>query len=281
MPAAAPASASTWCASRADPPADRLHDPALQLLRRPDGGREPGFRRAALSTARPRPRHRRGAASAWAWPIARDQLAQELSGGWKQRLALAACVLHRPRLLLLDEPTAGVDAKARREFWDLINDMAAERHDRAGLHPLHGRGRALPPRGLSRRRAADRAGHRRRGGARRRAGGVRGDRRRLRGARARALRAHARGGKRRGVRRRAARGRHATARRCSAAIDALPPSRALDWQEVPARLDDVFIHLLREDAPSRPHEPRFPSPVSWPCCGKEWMQMRRDPRPSA
>jgi ABC-2 type transport system ATP-binding protein len=54
------------------------------------------------------------------------QLAQELSGGWKQRLALAACVLHRPKLLLLDEPTAGVDAKARREFWDMIHDMAAD-----------------------------------------------------------------------------------------------------------------------------------------------------------
>ena len=55
-----------------------------------------------------------------------DQLAGELSGGWKQRLALAACVLHKPKLLLLDEPTAGVDAKARREFWDLIHDMAGE-----------------------------------------------------------------------------------------------------------------------------------------------------------
>jgi ABC-2 type transport system ATP-binding protein len=56
----------------------------------------------------------------------RDQLAGELSGGWKQRLALAACVLHEPQLLLLDEPTAGVDAKARREFWDMIHDMAGE-----------------------------------------------------------------------------------------------------------------------------------------------------------
>ena len=56
----------------------------------------------------------------------RDQLAGELSGGWKQRLALAACVLHQPKLLLLDEPTAGVDAKARREFWDLIHDMAVD-----------------------------------------------------------------------------------------------------------------------------------------------------------
>ena len=54
------------------------------------------------------------------------QLAGALSGGWKQRMALAACLLHRPRLLLLDEPTAGVDPKARRDFWDQIKALSEQ-----------------------------------------------------------------------------------------------------------------------------------------------------------
>lgn len=55
----------------------------------------------------------------------KNQLAGALSGGWKQRLSLASCLLHQPKLLLLDEPTAGVDPKARRDFWEEIHHLSA------------------------------------------------------------------------------------------------------------------------------------------------------------
>src|SRR2546423_13467676 len=56
----------------------------------------------------------------------KKQLAGQLSGGWKQRLALAACFIHRPKLLLLDEPTAGVDPKGRGDFWEEIHQPPAQ-----------------------------------------------------------------------------------------------------------------------------------------------------------
>ncbi len=87
-----------------------------------------------------------------------DRRAGKLSGGMKQKLGLAAALVHRPRVLLLDEPTTGVDPVTRQDFWQLIIRLAAPERRRerggAGEHPLYGRSGPLPAGGVHAERQA-------------------------------------------------------------------------------------------------------------------------------
>ena len=224
-------------------------------------------------SARPSPR----CWSASAWPIAPTSSPQELSGGWKQRMALAACVLHRPRLLLLDEPTAGVDAKARREFWDMIHEMAADGMTvLVSTHYMDEAERCQRVVYLAGGRLVVQ-GTRGRGGAGRASGDVRGDRRRASNRRCAGCAAC-----------RAWRPPPCSAARCASpawtASRCAPRSTAsamtqLHWQEVEPRLDDVFIHMLNQQ------DDRGMSGFSFArlfaMLRKEWLQMRRDRATSA
>ena len=92
-----------------------------------------------------------------------DQLAGTLSGGWKQRLALACAMAHQPAMLFLDEPTAGVDPASRRIFWQKIHELAARGHHDPRHDALHGRGGAMRRLAFLSRGRLDRHRHRGRG----------------------------------------------------------------------------------------------------------------------
>ena len=113
---------------------------------------------AARAAAR-RGRCRAGRSSTSTWPSTRDRIIGALSGGQRSRVSLAVAMLGSRELLVLDEPTVGLDPVLRADLWRLFHDLAADGHDAAGLQPRHGRGRPLRWPAADARRPAARRGH--------------------------------------------------------------------------------------------------------------------------
>ena len=103
--------------------------------------------------------HRAACSRASASSAPPNEFVRALPLGWRQKLAFSVALLHQPRIVFLDEPTSGVDPITRRQFWELIYEAAAARHDGARHDALHGRSRVLRPHLDHGRRPDRRDGH--------------------------------------------------------------------------------------------------------------------------
>ena len=112
-------------------------------------------RRASTAFRAPGPRARRGCLTQLQLWDKRNEKARTLSGGMKRRLMIARALMHEPRLLILDEPTAGVDIEIRRSMWEFLRELNASGHHHHPHHPLSGRSREPLPQHRDHRQGPD------------------------------------------------------------------------------------------------------------------------------